>query len=119
MVTFTKERVKIVEFCFQNGRSIIFMQKAYHHHFNIRNGPSVTMIWKLMQRLEETGSLMNLPHTGRPRSAHKEENIERVRASIEEEPQTSTRRRSRELGLSRTSLKRILTNDLKMFPYKI
>jgi hypothetical protein len=72
-----------------------------------------------MQRFEETGSLMNLPHTGRPRSARKEENIERVRASIEDEPQTFTRRRSRELGLSRTSLRRILTKDLKMFPYKI
>jgi hypothetical protein len=66
----------------------------------------VTIIWKLTQRFEETGYLMNLPHTGRPRSAHKEENIERFRASIEE-PQTSTRRRSRELGLSQTFLRRI------------
>jgi hypothetical protein len=48
------------------------------------------------QRFEETGSLMNLPHTGRPRSARKEENLERVRASIKEEPKTSTRRRSME-----------------------
>jgi transposase len=99
MVNFKKEqRVKIVEIYFQNGRSIILTQRAYRRHLNVRNGPSVTMIRKLMQRLEETGSLMNLPHTGRPRSARKEENIEEVRASIEEEPQTSTRRRYRELG---------------------
>jgi transposase len=53
-----------------------------------------------VQRFDETGSLMKFPHTGRPRSAREEENIERVRTSIEEDPQTSTRRRSRELGLS-------------------
>jgi hypothetical protein len=75
-------------------------QRAYRRHFSARNGPSVTMIRKPMQRFEETGYLMKLPHTGRPRSARKEENINRVRASIEEEPQISTRRRSRELGLS-------------------
>jgi hypothetical protein len=31
-----------------------------------------------LQRFEGTGSFTNLPHTGRPRLARKEENIERV-----------------------------------------
>lgn len=85
MVNFKKEqRVKMVEFYFQSGRSIILVQKTYGDHFNVRNWPSV--IRKLMQRFEETGSLIN--------------------------------QEKKELWLSQTSLRRILT-DLKMFPYKI
>ena len=77
------------------------------------------MIRKLMRRFEEQGSVAELSRTGRPPSARTEENIERVRASTEEEPEISTRRRPEELSLHRTSLRRILRRDLNMFPYKI
>lgn len=71
----------------------------------------------MVARLQENGSLINLPPTDRPRSACPDENIERVRARVEEELEASTRRRSRELRMSRTSLRRI-KKELKIFPYK-
>ena len=45
-------------------------------------------------------------------------NIARVQASVEENPETSTGRRSQQLVMSRRSLQRILHN-LHLYPYKI
>ena len=47
------------------------------------------------------------------------ENIEAVLMSVEATPKKSVRRRSAELGLSHTSVYRILRHDLKMKPYHI
>lgn len=62
---------------------------------------------------------MNQPRSGRPRTSRDPENVERVRASIRENHGLSTRKRSNALGLPRTSLIRILHNDLHLHPYKI
>ncbi|KAK9737928.1 hypothetical protein QE152_g10289 [Popillia japonica] len=47
------------------------------------------------------------------------ETIERVREHFTAQPSTSTSRASQELEISRTTLRRILKQDLKMKPYKI
>uniref|UniRef100_A0A0K2UKL7 Putative LOC101234940 [Hydra vulgaris] n=1 Tax=Lepeophtheirus salmonis TaxID=72036 RepID=A0A0K2UKL7_LEPSM len=48
----------------------------------------------------------------RVRSVCSIENIAAVAESVSENPSTSTRHRSQELGISRTSLQRILTKDI-------
>ena len=45
--------------------------------------------------------------------------VDSVRQSVQEDPTTSTRRRSAQLGIGRTTLRTILKQDLKMVPYKI
>ena len=45
--------------------------------------------------------------------------IENVRQGVLRSPQRSTRRRAITVGISRTSLRRILHNDLRYYPYKI
>ena len=47
-----------------------------------------------------------------------DENIAAVRDSVAEHPDTSIHHRAQELNLSRTSLQRILTNDLSLYAYK-
>ncbi|KAK3697700.1 hypothetical protein RRG08_001850 [Elysia crispata] len=47
------------------------------------------------------------------------ENIEAVLMSVEATPKKSVRRRSAELGVSQSSVHRILRHDLKMKPYHI
>ncbi|KZC15025.1 hypothetical protein WN55_08618 [Dufourea novaeangliae] len=47
------------------------------------------------------------------------ENIAAVAQSVREQPSTSTRHRSQELNISRTSLRRILHKDLGMNAYKV
>ncbi|CAK9826872.1 hypothetical protein ANTRET_LOCUS4642 [Anthophora retusa] len=113
------QRTKIIELYFENHRSVILTQRAYRQHFNVRNPPSKSMIQRLVQRFQQHGAVCDLPRSGRPYCVRNNVNIERVQQSIQENPETSTRRRSAELGLSRRSLRRILREDLMMFPYKV
>ena len=50
---------------------------------------------------------------------HTPENIAAVAESVCEEPSTSMHRRSQQLNISETSLRRILHKDLGMMPYKV
>lgn len=114
----TEERVKIIEFYFENGRSIIGTQRSYMRHFNVRHPPTKPTIINLVKRFREHGSVLDKSRPGRGRSVRTAENTENVRRSIEDDPTTSTRRRSQELAISRRSLQRI-QKDLKMYPYKV
>ncbi|KFM78436.1 hypothetical protein X975_14673, partial [Stegodyphus mimosarum] len=114
----TAQRTKIVEFYFENRRSIVLTRRAYMHHYQVRNAPSKSAIIRLIHRFQQQGSVVDLPRVGRPRSMRTPENRSRVEQSIEQDAATSTRRRSRELGIHRTSLQR-LQKDLHMYPYKM
>jgi hypothetical protein len=67
----------------------------------------------------EHGSVANLQHQARPRPGRSNENIEAVRQSVAVNPSVSYRRRSQQLNISGTTLRRILKQDLHMFPYKV
>lgn len=114
----TEQRSKLVEFYFENQRSIVLTQRAYRRFFNVRTGPSAPTINRLVENFRQHGTVRHLPCTGRPRTVHTEENIQRVVDSVQDSPETSTRRRSAQLGLSRRSVQRILA-ALHMFPYKV
>jgi hypothetical protein len=62
---------------------------------------------------------VNQPRSGRPITSRNPENVERVRASIRENPELSTRRRSDTLGVPRTSLICIVYKVFHLHPYKI
>ncbi|XP_043676454.1 uncharacterized protein LOC122633042 [Vespula pensylvanica] len=113
------ERTKIVQFYFENNRSIISTQRAYRRHFNVKNAPAEMTIRNIIARFQQQGTVSDLPRSGRPRSVFTNANIQRVEESVLEEPGTSTRRRSSQLELSRTSLRRISRHLLLLFPYKI
>ena len=114
----TEQRVKIIEFYFENGRSIVAKQRSYMRHFNVRHPPSRPAIMNLVTRFQEHGSVSDRSRSGRGRSVRTRENTEAASRSIEENPTTSTRRRSQELAISRSSLQRI-QRDLHMYPYKV
>ena len=117
-----KQRAFCVREYYRNKDSFTRAQRKFCAHYNIRRkneAPSIQLIRKWVQKFEETGSTMNQPRSGRPRTSRDPENVERVRASIRENHGLSTRKRSNALGLPRTSLIRILHNDLHLHPYKI
>jgi hypothetical protein len=70
----------------------------------------------MVSKFNDTGSTTDRTRIGGPRSIRNETTIQRVAASVTEDNQTSTRKRTTQLGLSRSSLQRILNKDLKMFP---
>ena len=64
---------------------------------------------KLIQRFEDTGSTDDLPRPGRPVTACSPENCEIIRGAFSLSPTKSTRRASMELNISRTSIRRLLS----------
>ena len=77
------------------------------------NRPSRSTIERLVEKFESTGTLQNIPVPVRQRSSRSVENIAAAEASVEESPNMSLTRRSQALGISVTSLWRILRNDLR------
>ncbi|KAM8702697.1 hypothetical protein ACLKA7_000827 [Drosophila subpalustris] len=70
-------------------------------------------------RVRKTGMLVDKPTRVRTRPLRSTENIAAVAENVREQPSTSTRHRSQQLDISRTSLIRILHKDLAMKPYKV
>ncbi|CAH1994639.1 unnamed protein product [Acanthoscelides obtectus] len=93
--------------------------RALREHFGRNNRPNETTIGRLVRKFEATGSVANLPGSGRPRSVRTPENIAVVKESVRDDPKQSTTRRSQALGISTTSLLRILHKDLNVHGYKI
>ena len=76
--------------------------------------------FSLVAKFRKTGSVADA-HKRRHRSSFGiiPENIQNLRERHEECPRKSTRSLSQETGISRTSVLRILHDDLKLFAYKI
>jgi hypothetical protein len=64
-----------------------------------------------------TGSVADLPRSGRPKSVTSEENLQLVREAFIQPPKKSARRASKELQFSDRSLRRML-KTLHLKPYK-
>jgi len=71
---------------------------------------------QFVKRVRQTGSLLAKASRSRTRRVRSTENIAAIAQSVLEQPSTSTRRRSQNLNISRTSLRRILNKDFGMKP---
>jgi hypothetical protein len=102
-------------------KSIITVQRNFRRQFNIPVGgnvPSRNSILDWYYKFQNTGSVLTT-YKGSQKSVRTPENIERVRQAIDQSPQRSTRRHSQSLNLSTRTVRRILHNDLQLFPYKV
>ena len=73
---------------------------------------------QLRMFVKETGILIDKPKREKPKTVRTPENIAAVAESVREAPSTSIHRRSQQLNISETSLRRILHKDLGMMPCK-
>jgi len=64
--------------------------------------------------LEGRNSIENEPRSGRPSTSKNDENITRVRNLVRSDRRLTVRMIGEQLGLSRTTVHQILTNDLEM-----
>ncbi|KAK9730223.1 hypothetical protein QE152_g15446 [Popillia japonica] len=90
------------------------------------NAPTENTIKRIVVKFEATASaaverstVRERQNTIRVQETIERETIERVRENLTAQPSTSTSRSSQELEIPRTTLRRILKQDLKMRPYKI
>jgi len=74
---------------------------------------------QFVKRIWQAGSLLNKATRSRAHLVRSTENIVAVAQSVLKQASTSTRHRSQNLNISRTSLRRILNKDLGMKPYKV
>lgn len=114
-----EERVLIMQTYYENGRSVTETRRKLRGKFAPDHFPSESMVHRLMSKLETKGVLTDLPHPSGSRTVRTEENIALVASSVNNDPGTSIRRRSQELGISTTSIFKIMHCDLNLFPYKI
>ena len=105
----------------KNGESVTEIQRLFKRRFNIgrhSNVPSRNSILRWVNALRTTGSLLKTK-PGPARTARTLGNVDRVREAIIRSPRRSARRHSAELGLSQSTVQKILHKDLAFQPYKI
>ena len=78
--------------------------------------PEGKIITRWMEKLFDTGSVLDKPQSGRPNE--RGDHVHDVKQSVNDAPQMSTRRSSEEIGILRTSLQRVLKDDLLMRAWK-
>ena len=112
----------VVEAYYENNRSVIATQRAFRTRFALGRNASVPdretiLLW--ISNLRATRSTLKRKSRGRPRTVRTPENVEAVRASIQQSPKLSARKHAMALGISSRSLRRILHTYLKLHPYKM
>ena len=84
-----------------------------------KEAPSAPYVRYLVEKVKETGILIDKPKREKAKTVRKPENIAAVAEIGCETPPTSIHRRSEQLNILETSLIRILHKDLGMTPYKV
>lgn len=108
------QRWEILKIHFQTGESFAETVRKLRTNLGRKEVPSAEYVRQFVKRVRETGSLLNKTTRARARPVRSNENISVVAKSVREKPNASIRHRARELNISRTSLRRILQNDLGM-----
>lgn len=77
-------------------------------------GISRCAVYKIKKKLESTGTMQRKPGSGRPRSVRTKSMINKVKRRIQSNPVRSMRKMAKELRVGRSSMQRIVKNDLRM-----
>lgn len=106
---------------YQNGESFVQTRRAFRRHFNIpRNQPVPTdnAIRTWITNLEQTGSTSK-KRGGSVKTVRTPQNIAAVREAVVRSPRRSTKQHALRIGISDSSVRRILHKDLNFHPYKL
>ena len=119
MVVYTLEQLwEILRHYFENHGSVAECVRKLRANFGRREAPSAPYVRYLVKKVKETGILIDKPKREKPKTVRTPENITAVAKSVCEAPSTTIHRRSKQLNISETSLRRILHKYLGMTTYK-
>ena len=96
---------------FENNQKVNNAAAAYVEQYQGRGNPNRNMIRDLIDRLRRHGQLMPIYGGGRPRVARTVENIATILEFFEEESTASTRDAERELGITKSTVHRVLQEE--------
>lgn len=96
-----------------------YLKKFGLDHRRLDLAPGNKSIQKWVAKFRNFGTVVKTKPPGRGRTVRSEANIQRLSASTLQSPKRSTRRRSQALNISRTTLRRIMKEDLGLYPYRL
>lgn len=114
-----EQRWEILKTYFESGCVLAETARNLRIKFGRNEAPTERGIRKFIDKVRETGMLVDATRVPHARPVRTVEAIAAVTESVRLNPTTSTRRRSQQVGVSRTTLRRILHKDLGMFAYKV
>lgn len=76
-------------------------------------------VWKVVKKFKETGKTCNRPGQGRKRTVRTKKLVKNTREKLRRNPRRSASKLALDAGISVTSMRRILKDDLKTSPYKM
>ena len=108
----SKDLQRIVESKYEKGDTpyIVFQ--------DLNGGLSLSTIKRWFGMIRSTGSIDLSSPPGSTRLVRTRGSIEKVKNRVERNTRISTRKLARDLGISRTTIQRILKDDLGLKPYK-
>jgi len=112
----------VIEAFFKNDGSVTATQRAFRGRFGLYatgGVPERKTIPRWVSDVTASGSALPRKPSGRPRNVRTPENVQRVRASIEQSPRRSVRNHAAAFGISDRTVRRILHADRRMHPYKM
>lgn len=112
------QRAFCVKNYYRNDGSCIVVRRLFRSEYGLQDlnqCPSASVIKSWVKNFESTGSTFDQKPAGRPTPIRKEETINRSsKTSVQRNPGRSSHKRSAELAVPRTSLRRIKTKDLSI-----
>ncbi|XP_067143011.1 uncharacterized protein [Centruroides vittatus] len=103
-----EQRVFLLQNWWKHDKKYAIIRKLFIEKYPAVEPPTRQAIYKLNKRFEETGAVVDLPRSGRPRTAVTDDNVRRVAKALDASPGKSTRKALAEFGITRTSYQRIL-----------
>ena len=116
-----QERIFIIKQFFESG-SVVTVQRNFVREFNCkhRKKPSRSVVVRLVKKFEQTGSVWdNRVAAGAKRTVRTKEVEKKARKLVKENPRTTITLLAQRLGVSWSTTYRILTRDIRLFPYKV
>ena len=94
--------------------------------FECEKAPSKSRLQNWVDHFEKYGTVENLNASSENRPSHSghptkqtAKLVESVRESLQQSPKCSVRKRSQSLGMSRETCRRVLMNNIRVYPYRI
>ena len=114
-----QQSIEIVQIRYENGKNFAKTVRKVKSFLGRREASSQSAIVKLVQKIELLEQVSDMKNRTRARRAKTPANIISVAHSMDENPDLSIPRRSLELGILQTTLRRILHKDLCLKAYKV
>ena len=102
----------ILRYYFENHGNVAECVQNLRTDFGRREAPSALYVRYLVKKVQETGILIGKPKHEKPKTVRTPENITAVAESVCEAPSTLIHRRSQQLNISETSLRRELRTEV-------